>query len=119
MRDALPYASFVGFTGTSIELQDANTRAILGDYISVYDIQRAVKDGATVPIYYERRLAKLALAEAVVGSKQRWKLAAADLVAHFDMRLEAMDGKAMTTSSGAWRCHAKTHRWITQKNAQP
>jgi type I restriction enzyme R subunit len=64
MRDALPHASFIGFTGTPIELQDANTRAVFGDYISVYDIQRAVADGATVPIYYESRLAKLALAEA-------------------------------------------------------
>jgi len=64
MRDALPHASFVGFTGTPIELKDANTRAVFGDYISVYDIQRAVQDGATVPIYYESRLAKLALNEA-------------------------------------------------------
>jgi type I restriction enzyme R subunit len=64
MRDALPHASFIGFTGTPIELQDANTRAVFGDYISVYDIQRAVQDGATVPIYYESRLAKLALNEA-------------------------------------------------------
>ena len=63
MRDALPNASFIGFTGTPIELQDANTRAVFGDYISVYDIQRAVEDGATVPIYYESRLAKLALDE--------------------------------------------------------
>ena len=63
MRDALPNASFVGFTGTPIELQDANTRAVFGDYISVYDIQRAVEDRATVPIYYESRLAKLTLDE--------------------------------------------------------
>ncbi len=63
MRDALPNASFVGFTGTPIELRDANTRAVFGDYISIYDIQRAVEDGATVPIYYESRLAKLALDE--------------------------------------------------------
>jgi type I restriction enzyme R subunit len=63
MRDALPHASFIGFTGTPIELQDANTRAVFGDHISVYDIQRAVEDGATVPIYYESRLAKLALDE--------------------------------------------------------
>ena len=63
MRDALPNASFVGFTGTPIELHDANTRAVFGDYISIYDIQRAVQDGATVPIYYESRLAKLALDE--------------------------------------------------------
>ncbi|MDP9119897.1 MAG: type I restriction endonuclease subunit R [Acidobacteriota bacterium] len=64
MRDALPRASFIGFTGTPIELEDANTRAVFGDYISVYDIQRAVQDGATVEIYYESRLAKLVLDEA-------------------------------------------------------
>jgi type I restriction enzyme R subunit len=61
MRDALPRASFIGFTGTPIEKTDANTRAVFGDYISIYDIQRAVEDGATVPIYYESRLAKLDL----------------------------------------------------------
>ena len=63
MRDALPNAAFIGFTGTPIEQADANTRAVFGDYISIYDIQRAVADGATVPIYYESRLAKLALKE--------------------------------------------------------
>jgi type I restriction enzyme, R subunit len=63
MRDALPKASFIGFTGTPIELTDKNTRAVFGDYISIYDIQRAVLDGATVPIYYESRYAKLELAE--------------------------------------------------------
>ena len=61
MRDALPNASFVGFTGTPIELEDANTRAVFGDYISIYDIQCSVEDGATVPIHYESRLAKLEL----------------------------------------------------------
>ena len=128
MRDALPSASFIGFTGTPIELQDANTRAVFGDYISVYDIQRAVEDKATVPIYYESRLAKLTLdererpkidagfeeategeevdrkeklktrwaqLEAVVGAEKRLKLVARDIVAHFDQRLEVMDGKAM------------------------
>ena len=63
MRDALPNASFVGFTGTPIELEDANTRAVFGDYISIYDIHRSVEDRATVPIYYESRLARLALDE--------------------------------------------------------
>ncbi len=63
MRDALPNASFIGFTGTPIESQDKNTLAVFGDCISVYDIQRAVDDKATVPIYYESRLAKLALDE--------------------------------------------------------
>ena len=128
MRDALPNASFIGFTGTPIELQDANTRAVFGDYISIYDIQRAVEDRATVPIYYESRLAKLALdererpridpgfeeategeevdrkeklktrwaqLEAVVGAEQRIGLVAGDIVAHFEQRAEAMDGKAM------------------------
>jgi type I restriction enzyme R subunit len=128
MRDALPHASFVGFTGTPIEKTDANTRAVFGDYISVYDIQRAVFDGATVPIYYESRLAKLELKEserpkidpefeeategeeierkeklksrwaqleAVVGSENRIKLIARDLVEHFENRLAAMDGRAM------------------------
>jgi type I restriction enzyme R subunit len=61
MRDALPNASFIGFTGTPIEKTDANTRAVFGDYISIYDIQRAVENKATVPIYYESRLAKLEL----------------------------------------------------------
>jgi len=61
MRDALPRASFIAFTGTPIELADRNTRAVFGDYISVYDIQQAVYDGATVPIYYEGRLARLEL----------------------------------------------------------
>jgi type I restriction enzyme R subunit len=63
MRDALPNASFIGFTGTPIELTDKNTRAVFGDYISIYDIQRAVEDKATVPIFYESRLAKLELDE--------------------------------------------------------
>src|SRR5882724_5634478 len=128
LRDSLPNASFIGFTGTPIEKTDANTRAVFGDYISIYDIQRAVIDGATVPIYYESRLAKLELKdserpkidpefeeltegeeverkeklktkwaqlEAIVGSENRVKIIARDLVAHFEERLAAMDGKAM------------------------
>ena len=128
MRDALPNASFIGFTGTPIEKTDANTRAIFGDYISIYDIQRAVADKATVPIYYESRIAKLGLnavalpkideefeeitegeeqskkekiktkwaaLEALVGDPKRVALIAADLVSHFEKRVEAMDGKAM------------------------
>ncbi|MFZ4816504.1 MAG: type I restriction endonuclease subunit R [Phototrophicaceae bacterium] len=61
VRDALPNASFIGFTGTPIETTDANTREVFGGYIDIYDIQRAVEDGATVPIYYEARLARLSL----------------------------------------------------------
>ena len=139
MRDALPKASFVGFTGTPIELNDANTRAVFGDYISVYDIQRAVEDQATVPIYYESRLAKLALnesekptidpefeeategeeierkeklktkwaqLEAIVGAEKRLKLVAQDIVAHFEDRIEAMDGKAMVVCMSRRICVA-------------
>jgi type I restriction enzyme R subunit len=128
LRDALPNASFIGFTGTPIEKADANTRAVFGDYISIYDIQRAVADKATVPIYYESRISKLALnaaelpkldaefeeitegeeltrkeklktkwaaLEALVGDPKRITLVAADMVAHFEKRIEAMDGKAM------------------------
>ncbi|MEA9920981.1 type I restriction endonuclease subunit R [Xanthomonas campestris] len=63
MRDALPNASFIGFTGTPIEATDVNTPALFGHYIDVYDISRAVEDGATVPIYYESRLARIELDE--------------------------------------------------------
>ncbi len=61
LRDALPHASFIGFTGTPIELGDKNTKAVFGDYVDIYDIQQAVEDGATVPVYYEARVAKLEL----------------------------------------------------------
>lgn len=59
MRDALPNASFIGFTGTPIDKEDKDTRGVFGDYVSIYDIQDAVDDGATVPIYYESRLVKI------------------------------------------------------------
>ena len=128
LRDALPNASFIGFTGTPIEETDANTRAVFGDYISIYDIQRAVADKATVPIYYESRISKLSLntaafpkldaefeeitegeeltkkeklktkwaaLEALVGDPKRIAQIAADMVAHYEKRVEAMDGKAM------------------------
>ena len=128
IRDVLPNASFIGFTGTPIELTDRNTVAVFGDYISVYDIQQAVQDGATVPIYYESRLAKIELdenekphidpefeevteteevtqkeklktkwaqLEALVGTEKRLGLIADDIIAHFEERLETMDGKGM------------------------
>ncbi len=131
LRDALPNASYIGFTGTPIEKTDANTRAVFGDYISIYDIQRAVADKSTVPIYYESRISKLSLnaaelpkldeefeeitegeeltrkeklkskwaaLEALVGDPKRIALVAADMVAHFEKRWEAMDGKAMIVS---------------------
>jgi type I restriction enzyme R subunit len=63
MRDGLPHASFIGFTGTPIEKDDVNTPGVFGDYIDIYDIARAVEDGATVPIYYESRLARIELDE--------------------------------------------------------
>jgi type I restriction enzyme R subunit len=66
LRDGLPNASFIGFTGTPVELEDRNTRAIFGEHISVYDIEQAIEDGATVPIYYEARLAKIDLDAAEV-----------------------------------------------------
>ena len=128
MRNALPNASFLGFTGTPIEREDANTRAVFGDYISVYDIRRSEEDGATVPIYYESRLAELKLdeeekpnidpdfeeategedlerkealktkwaqLESVVGADNRIRQIAKDIVAHYEARLEQLDGKAM------------------------
>jgi type I restriction enzyme R subunit len=128
MRDALPNASFIGFTGTPIEKEDKNTTAVFGDYIHVYDIQQAVEDGATVKIYYESRLAKIELSEgdqkllderveevteddeltekqkrfakwaskeAIVGSEQRLKQVALDLVNHFENRTSAAEGKGM------------------------
>ncbi len=66
MRDAIPNASFIGFTGTPISQEDKDTRAVFGDYVSIYDIQDAVDDGATVPIYYESRLAKLDINKAEI-----------------------------------------------------
>lgn len=66
LRDALPRATFVGFTGTPVDNGDKDTRAVFGDYVSVYDIQDAVDDGATVPIYYESRLAKLDINQAEI-----------------------------------------------------
>ncbi|MEZ7923150.1 MAG: type I restriction endonuclease subunit R [Acinetobacter towneri] len=66
MRDALRNAAFIGFTGTPISSEDKDTRAVFGDYVSIYDIQDAVDDGATVPIYYESRLAKLDINQAEI-----------------------------------------------------
>ena len=137
MRDALPNASFIGFTGTPVESADANTRAVFGDYISVYDIEDSVADGATVPIFYESRLAELGIdeaqrptideefeevtegeeaerserlktrwaqLEAVVGAERRLGLVAADIVEHFERRLDALDGKAMVVSMSRRIC---------------
>lgn len=68
LRDGLPHATFVAFTGTPVSLEDRDTRAVFGDYVHIYDVEQAVKDGATVPIYYESRLARLELQEADVSA---------------------------------------------------
>ncbi len=146
VRDALPNASFIGFTGTPIENGDVNTPAVFGDYIDIYDISRAVEDGATVPIYYESRLARIELAdeekpklddemeeltehdeqseqerikrkwatiEALVGSKNRLKLIAADIVTHFENRSSGLDGKGMTVCMSRRICVALYNEIIT------
>lgn len=130
MRDALPNATYLGFTGTPIENTDVNTPAVFGNYVDIYDIAQAVADGATVRIYYESRLAKVNLSEegkqlvddlddeleqedltntqkakakwaqleALVGSENRIKNIAKDIVAHFSQRQEVFEGKGMIVS---------------------
>lgn len=130
LRDALPSATYLGFTGTPIEKTDANTPAVFGNYVDIYDIAQAVEDGATVRIYYESRLAKVGLSdegkklvaeldeeldqneltesqkakakwtkmEALIGSEQRIKNIAKDIVAHFEARQEVFAGKGMVVS---------------------
>lgn len=127
MRDALPNATYIGFTGTPIENTDVNTPAVFGNYIDVYDIAQAVDDGATVRIYYESRLAKVNLSEegkqlveeldseldgedltdtqktkakwtqleALIGSENRIKNIASDIILHFGQRQEIFEGKGM------------------------
>lgn len=137
LRDALPHATFVAFTGTPVSSEDRDTRAVFGDYIHVYDMQQAREDGATVAIYYESRLAKLRLNEAdlgliddevdelaedeeetdqsrlkskwaalekVVGAEPRIASVAADLVAHFEARSTAQNGKAMVVAMSREIC---------------
>jgi len=127
LRDALPNATYLGFTGTPIENSDVNTPAVFGDYVDIYDIAQAVEDGATVKIYYESRLAKIQLSnegralikelddqlsrdnlsetqkskakwtqlEALIGSENRIKKVACDIVEHFEARQSVFDGKGM------------------------
>ena len=126
-RDALPNATYLGFTGTPIEKTDVNTPAVFGNYVDVYDIAQAVEDGATVKIYYESRLAKITLSaegkklvaeldeelekedlaetqkakakwtqlEALIGSEDRIRQVAQDIVTHFEQRQEVFEGKGM------------------------
>lgn len=127
MRDALPNATYLGFTGTPIENTDVNTPAVFGNYVDIYDIAQAVDDGATVRIFYESRLAKVNLSEegrklvenlddeldqeeltdtqkakakwtqleALIGSENRLKNIAQDIVTHFEERQKVFEGKAM------------------------
>lgn len=120
LRDALPNASFIGFTGTPISLEDRDTQDVFGQYVSIYDLQDAVEDGATVPIIYEARQIKLAenanhdelfaeidellegeenpklrLREKLLGSEARLHDLAVDFVQHFAKRNQQQDGKAM------------------------
>ncbi len=127
LRDALPNATYLGFTGTPIEKTDVNTPTVFGNYVDIYDIAQAVEDGATVRIYYESRLAKVELSEegkklvnelddeldtedvsgtqkakakwtqleALVGSEDRVKIIARDIVEHFEERQSVLSGKGM------------------------
>jgi type I restriction enzyme, R subunit len=126
MRDALPNATYLGFTGTPIEKTDVNTPAVFGNYIDIYDISQAVEDGATVRIYYESRLARIKLSvegkrlikeldeeyeeeltetqkaktkwtqlEALIGSEDRTRQIAQDIITHFEQRQEVFEGKVM------------------------
>jgi type I restriction enzyme R subunit len=131
LRDALPNATFVAFTGTPVSSEDRDTRSVFGEYIHIYDMQQAKEDGATVAIYFESRLAKLSLKdselahiddevdelaedeeegqqsrlksrwaalEKVVGAEPRIQSVAKDLIAHFEERSQAQNGKAMVVA---------------------
>jgi type I restriction enzyme R subunit len=146
VRQALPNASFIGFTGTPIELEDRSTRVTFGDYISVYMMRRSREDGNTVPIYYEGRLAKVRLSnefideefeeitemeedivkeklktkwarlEALVGTESRVKQIAQDIVDHFNNR--EIEGKAMIVCMSR-RIAAKMYELIRQNPDAP
>ncbi|MDU5723270.1 MAG: type I restriction endonuclease subunit R [Clostridium butyricum] len=125
IRQGLPNASFIGFTGTPIDFEDKSTLQVFGDYISVYDMKQAVEDNATVPIYYESKVVKLSLnnddidfefeevteseedstksklkskwaaLEALAGTEERLNKVANEIVTHFEKRLKTLDGKGM------------------------
>jgi type I restriction enzyme R subunit len=130
LRAALPNASFIGFTGTPVDKKDADTEALFGEVIHTYDIKQAVEDGATVPIYYEPRLAKLHLAnegidqevdelteatggesfikwaaiEDAAGSDDRVNKIAHDIIEHFTKRTATLEGKAMVVCMSRRNC---------------
>ncbi|MCX7107034.1 MAG: type I restriction endonuclease subunit R [Methylococcales bacterium] len=145
LRDALPNATYLGFTGTPIEKTDVNTPAVFGNYVDIYDIAQAVEDGATVRIYYESRLVKVGLSdegkkliaefddknsedelaetqkakskwtriEALIGSSQRTKNLAKDIVYHFEARQEVFAGKGMIVAMSR-RIAANLYREIIE-----
>ena len=145
MRDALPNATYLGFTGTPIESSDVNTPAVFGNYVDIYDIAQAVHDGATVRIYYESRLAKINLSdegkkliadldnelanedlsdtqkakakwtqlEALIGSENRIKQVALDIVKHYEARQLGSEGKAMIVTMSR-RIAAELYREIVK-----
>lgn len=130
LRTALPNASFIGFTGTPVDSKQADTEELFGEVIHTYDIKQAVEDGATVPIYYEPRLAKLHLAnenideevdeleeaqgdqqslkwaaiEDAAGSTDRVSKIAADIISHFTKRTGTLEGKAMVVCMSRRNC---------------
>lgn len=130
LRTALPNASYIGFTGTPVDKKDADTEELFGEVIHTYDIKQAVEDGATVPIYYEPRLAKLHLANANIdeevdeltesngseqflkwaavedaaGSEDRVNKIATDILAHFKNRTSSLNGKAMIVCMSRRNC---------------
>jgi type I restriction enzyme R subunit len=129
LRDALPNATYIGFTGTPIEKEDRNTAVVFGSYVDIYDIAQAQEDGATVKIYYESRLAKIGLTEegkklikeldedlaledlsdiqkakwtqleALIGSRERLRQIAQDIVTHFEERQKVFEGKGMIVTA--------------------
>ena len=149
LRDALPNATYLGFTGTPIESTDVNTPAVFGDYVDIYDISQAVEDGATVKIYYESRLAKINLSdegkklvkelddelrgddlsetqkakakwtqlEALIGSEDRIREVAKDIVTHFEARQEVFEGKGMIVAMSR-RIAAKLYEEIIKLRPQ-
>lgn len=125
IRQGLPNASFIGFTGTPIDFEDKSTLQVFGDYISIYDMKQAVEDNATVPIYYESKVVKLSLSndkidldfdevtedeeestrnklkskwaalEALIGTSERLDKVAESIVEHFEKRCKILEGKGM------------------------
>jgi type I restriction enzyme, R subunit len=143
IRRALPNASFIGFTGTPVDGKDADTEMVFGKTIHSYDIKQAVEDGATVPIYYEPKMVPLnikgdyaakleavdeeeedsthtvwAAIEDAAGAEDRVKRVAADILKHFNARVEALDGKAMIVCMSRKNC-VKMYDSITALDGCP